>query len=46
MIKIITISSARLIKIKEKIEKGDLKLIVGENIIGQLARLAALGIKN
>lgn len=38
--------SVRIVKIKEKIEKGDLKLIVGEQIIGQLARLAALGIKN
>ena len=37
--------SSRIVKIKEKIEKGDLKLIVGEQIIGQLARLAALGIK-
>ena len=36
---------ARVIKIKEKIEKGDLKLIVGENIIGQLARLAVMGVK-
>ena len=40
-----TLSSARLIKLKEKIEKGDLKLIVGENIIGQLARMAVMGIK-
>ena len=36
---------SRVIKIKEKIEKGDLKLIVGESIIGQLARLAVMGIK-
>jgi len=41
-----TLNSARLIKIKEKIEKGDLKLIVGENIIGQLAHIAIMGIKN
>ncbi len=40
------LNCARIVKIKEKIEKGDLKLIVGEQIIGQLARLAALGIKN
>ena len=37
--------SGRLIKLKEKIEKGDLKLIVGENIIGQLARMAVMGLK-
>jgi hypothetical protein len=37
--------SARLVKIKEKMEKGDLKLIVGESIIGQLARLAVMGLK-
>jgi hypothetical protein len=41
-----TLISARLIKIKEKLEKGDLKLIVGENIIGQLARMAVMGLKN
>ena len=40
------LNSARLITLKEKLEHGDLKLIVGEQIIGQLARLAALGIKN
>jgi hypothetical protein len=39
------ILSARIIKIKERIEKGDLKLIVGENIIGQLARMAVMGLK-
>jgi hypothetical protein len=38
--------SSRLIRIKERIEKGDLKLIVGESIIGQLARMAVLGLKN
>jgi hypothetical protein len=43
--KIINVSSARIIKIKEKLEKGDLKLIVGESIIGQLARMAILGLK-
>ena len=37
--------SGRLIKIKERLEKGDLKLIVGESIIGQLARMATLGLK-
>lgn len=37
--------TARLIKIKEKLEKGDLKLIVGESIIGQLARMAIMGLK-
>ena len=37
--------SARLIKLKEKLEHGDLKLIVGESIIGQLARIAVLGVK-
>jgi hypothetical protein len=37
--------SSRIVKIKEKLEKGDLKLIVGENIIGQLARLAVMGLK-
>jgi len=36
---------SRVIKIKEKIERGDLKLIVGENIIGQLARIAVMGMK-
>jgi len=36
---------SRIIKIKEKLERGDLKLIVGENIIGQLARLAVMGVK-
>ena len=40
-----TVVSARLIKIKEKLERGDLKLIVGESIIGQLARMAVLGLK-
>ena len=40
-----TVKSARLIKLKEKIEKGDLKLIVGENIIGQLAHMAVMGLK-
>jgi hypothetical protein len=39
------VDSARIVKIKERIEKGDLKLIVGESIIGQLARLAVLGLK-
>ena len=39
------VDSARLIKIKEKIEHGDLKLIVGESIIGQLARIAVMGLK-
>ena len=42
---IMNFSSARLVKIKEKWERGDLKLIVGESIIGQLARLAVLGLK-
>lgn len=42
---IINVTSGRLVKLKEKIEKGDLKLIVGENIIGQLARMAIMGIK-
>lgn len=37
--------SARIIKLKERLEHGDLKLIVGENIIGQLARIAVLGVK-
>jgi len=37
--------STRIVKIKEKIEKGDLKLIVGENIIGQLAHMAVMGLK-
>jgi len=37
--------SARIVKIKEKIEKGDLELIVGENIIGQLAHMAVMGLK-
>jgi hypothetical protein len=32
------LTSARLITIKEKVENGDLFLIVGESIIGQLAR--------
>jgi hypothetical protein len=41
----IDITSARIVKIKERLEKGDLKLIVGENIIGQLARMAVLGLK-
>ena len=40
-----TLESVRLIKIKEKIEHGDLKLIVGENIIGQLAHIAVMGMK-
>jgi hypothetical protein len=40
------IVSARILKIKERIEKGDLKLFVGENIIGQLARMAVMGLKN
>lgn len=31
-------NSARLVNIKEKIEKGDLHLLVAESIIGQLAR--------
>jgi hypothetical protein len=39
------LNCARLVKIKEKLEHGDLKLIVGENIIGQLARLAVMGAK-
>lgn len=39
------IVSSRIVKIKEKLEKGDLKLIIGEGIIGQLARLAVMGIK-
>jgi hypothetical protein len=39
-------SSARIVKIKERLEKGDLKLIVGENIIGQLAHMAVMGLKN
>jgi hypothetical protein len=39
------ITDGRIIKIKEKIEKGDLKLIVGENIIGQLAHMAVMGLK-
>lgn len=39
------LSSGRLIKLKEKIEHGDLKLIVGENIIGQLAHMAVMGLK-
>jgi hypothetical protein len=39
------INKGRLLTIKEKIEHGDLKLIVGENIIGQLARLAVMGVK-
>lgn len=43
--KVVAVNTARLIKIKEKMEHGDLKLIVGENIIGQLARLAVMGIK-
>jgi hypothetical protein len=34
----ILIESARLVKIKEKIEHGDLHLLVAESIIGQLAR--------
>lgn len=38
--------TGRIEKIKEKVEKGDLKLIVGESIIGQLARIAVLGLKN
>lgn len=38
--------TGRIEKIKERIEKGDLKLIVGENIIGQLARMAVMGLKN
>jgi hypothetical protein len=38
-------NSARLIKIKEKLEHGDLKLIVADNIIGQLARIAVMGLK-
>lgn len=42
----IEFTSARLVKIKERLEKGDLKLIVGENIIGQLARMAVMGLKN
>lgn len=37
--------SARIIKIKEKLEHGDLKLIVGESIIGQLAHIAIMGLK-
>jgi hypothetical protein len=37
--------SGRIVKIKEKLEKGDLKLIVGESIIGQLARMAVYGLK-
>jgi len=41
----INISSARIVKIKEKLERGDLKLIVGENIIGQLSRIAVMGLK-
>ena len=40
-----SLNNARLVKLKEKIEKGDLKLIVAESIIGQLARLAVLGLK-
>ena len=39
------LESARLIKLKEKIERGDLKLLVGESIIGQLAHLAVMGLK-
>jgi hypothetical protein len=35
---VVTLDSARLVKIKEKIEHGDLHLIVAESIIGQLAR--------
>jgi hypothetical protein len=40
------IYSARIVKLKEKLEHGDLKLIVGENIIGQLAHMAVMGLKN
>lgn len=43
--KTVNICSARIVKIKERLEKGDLKLIVGENIIGQLARIAVMGLK-
>jgi hypothetical protein len=43
--KVVNVTSARIVKIKEKLEKGDLKLIVGENIIGQLARMAIMGLK-
>jgi hypothetical protein len=34
----VKIESARLIKIKEQVENGDLHLLVAESIIGQLAR--------
>jgi hypothetical protein len=44
--KLKTVDSARLIKLKQILEHGDLKLIVGENIIGQLARMAVMGLKN
>jgi len=40
-----TFESARLVKLKERLEHGDLKLIVGESIIGQLARIAVMGLK-
>lgn len=39
------LNSARLITIKEKIENGDLHLLVTESIIGQLARFALGAIK-
>jgi hypothetical protein len=43
--KLKTVDSARLIKLKQILEHGDLKLIIGENIIGQLARMAVMGLK-
>lgn len=44
-LKNVTIPKGRLLTLKEKWEKGDLKLVVTESIIGQLARLAVMGLK-
>jgi hypothetical protein len=41
----IEFNSARLVSIQEKIEHGDLHLLVTESIVGQLARLALNAVK-
>lgn len=43
--KIVKIESARIVTIKEKMEKGDLHFLVAESIIGQLARAFMTAVK-
>jgi hypothetical protein len=43
--KTIKLETARLVFLKEKIEHGDLHLLVAESIIGQLARAFSGGVK-